>query len=321
MVTGIVLAVRSEWDNLSASAVEGWEELQRVIMSGPLPVDTASLDALLQRATDFLTSSAFAGGAISGLTAATEFLAGVVLMTVVLFFFLKDGAKMWNFTLRWFHGGTRARLAESGDRAVQVLGGYVCGTAVVVAVDAVFIGVPLALLGVPLALPLAVIVFIGGFVPIVGATAAGILAALVALVTNGPWTALIVAGVVVNQIEGDLLQPVVMGRALSLHAIVVLLALTVGTIVGGIFGAILAVPITAVGWAVVQVWSDRYQAGEDPVLGPDPLDPQDTARSKASMAERWKYQRMRYQHRPGGRLGATEHDGPAPAGDEPDGQA
>ncbi|WP_370658562.1 AI-2E family transporter [Kocuria sp. CCUG 69068] len=328
VVTGIVLAVRSEWDNLSASAVEGWEELQRVIMSGPLPVDTASLDALLQRATDFLTSSAFAGGAISGLTAATEFLAGVVLMTVVLFFFLKDGAKMWNFTLRWFHGGTRARLAESGDRAVQVPGGYVRGTAVVAAVDAVFIGVPLALLGVPLALPLTVIVFIGGFVPIVGATAAGILAALVALVTNGPWTALIVAGVVVNQIEGDLLQPVVMGRALSLHAIVVLLALTVGTIVGGIFGAILAVPITAVGWAVIQVWSDRYQAGEDPVLGPDPLDPQDTARSKASMAERWKYQRMRYQHRPGGRLGATghdargrPHDGPAPAGDEPDGQA
>ena len=88
-------------------------------------MDTASLDALLQRATDFLTSSAFAGGAISGLTAATEFLAGVVLMTVVLFFFLKDGAKMWNFTLRWFHGGTRARLAESGDRAVQVPGALV----------------------------------------------------------------------------------------------------------------------------------------------------------------------------------------------------
>jgi putative heme transporter len=319
VVKGIVLAVRSEWDNLSASAVEGWRELQRVIMSGPLPVDTASLDALLQRATDFLTSSAFAGGAISGLTAATEFFAGVVLMTVVLFFFLKDGATMWNFTLRWFHGATRARLAESGDRAVQVLGGYVRGTAVVAAVDAVFIGVPLALLGVPLALPLAVIVFIGGFIPIVGATVAGILAALVALVTNGPWTALIVVGVVVvvNQIEGDLLQPVVMGRTLSLHAIVVLLALTVGTIVGGIFGAILSVPITAVAWAVIQVWSDRYQAGEDPVLGPDPLDPQDTARSKASMAERWKYQRMRYQHRLGGRLGATEHDARGRPHDEP----
>ncbi|MFI7580122.1 AI-2E family transporter [Kocuria kalidii] len=327
VVTGIVLAVRSEWDNLSASAVEGWEELQRFIMSGPLAVDTTSLDALLQQATDFLTSSAFAGGAISGLTAATEFLAGVVLMVVVLFFFLKDGTKMWSFALRWFHGETRARLAESGDRAVQVLGGYVRGTAVVAAVDALFIGVPLALLGVPLALPLAVIVFIGGFIPIVGATIAGILAALVALVTNGPVVALVVIGVVVvvNQIEGDLLQPVVMGRTLSLHAIVVLLALTVGTIVGGIFGAILAVPITAVAWAVLQVWSDRYQAGEDPVLGPDPLDPEDTARSKASMAERWKYQRMRYQHRLGGRSGTGERDarasgqtGPAPARDEPD---
>lgn len=299
IVTGIVFAVRSEWDTLSASAMEGWQELQGLVRSGPLPIDTAAIDEALQQATALVTSGAFVGSALTGLTAATEFVTGVVLMIVILFFFLKDGPKMWNFALRWVRGETRARMAESGDRTIQILGGYVRGTAIIAAVDAVFIGVALALLGVPLALPLAVIVFVGAFLPIVGATIAGILAALVALVTNGLVVALIVIAVVVvvNQLEGDLLQPVVMGRTLSLHAVVVLLALSVGTIVGGIFGAILAVPFTAVGWAVVQVWTDAYQTGHDPVLGEDPLDAKDRVESKASMAERWKYQQMRYQER------------------------
>lgn len=315
VVTGIVFAIRGEWAELSESAVEGWDELQGFITASPLPIDTAAVDTALQQATGFITSSTFVDSALTGITAATEFITGLVLMIVILFFFLKDGPKMWNFTLRWFRGDTRASLAESGDRAIQILGGYVRGTAIIAFVDAVFIGIPLAVLGVPLALPLAIIVFIGGFLPIVGATIAGTLAALVALVTNGPVVALIVVAVVVavNQLEGDLLQPVVMGRTLSLHAIVVLLALAVGTIVGGIFGAILAVPLTAVGWAVAQVWTDTYQVGDDPVLGEDPLNPKDRVESKASMAERWKYQQMRYQRR----LNRTRHPSPgAPAGEE-----
>lgn len=294
VVTGIVFAVTSEWDELVASTVEGWEELQGFVMEGPLPVDTQSIDAALQEVSEFFTSDAFLGGAVSGISVATQIITGMVLIVVILFFFLKDGPKMWNFMLRWFSAPTRAKLAESGDRAVQVLGGYVRGTAVIAAVDAVFIGIGLAVLGVPLALPLAVIVFVGAFLPIIGATLAGTLAALVALVTNGLVIALIVVAIVVavNQIEGNLLQPVVMGRTLSLHALVVLLALTVGTIVGGILGAILAVPLTAVGWSVVQVWSDAYQSGEDPVLGKDPLEPKDRAKSKASLAQRWKYYRI-----------------------------
>lgn len=318
VVTGVVFAVRSQWDELSSSAVAGWQELQRFVRNGPLPVDTAAIDEALARVTEYVTSGAFLGSALSGISAATNFVTGVVLMIVILFFFLKDGPTIWNFTLRWFRGDTRAKLAESGDRTIQVLGGYVRGTATVAAVDAVFIGVPLALLGVPLALPLAIIVFLGAFVPIVGATVAGILAALVALVTNGPVIALVVVAVVivVNQVEGDLLQPVVMGRTLSLHALVVLLALAVGTIVGGIVGAVLAVPLTAVAWSVIQVWSDTYQLGDDPVLGKDPLDPKDRAASKATLAERWKYQRMRYQHRFDGRRHA--HEAASPTGGEPD---
>jgi predicted PurR-regulated permease PerM len=194
------------------------------------------------------------------------------------------------------------------DRGAEVLGGYVRGTAAIALADAVLIGAALLVLGVPLAVPLAVIAFITAFVPVIGATIAGIVAALVALVTNGPVVALIVIVwiIVVNQIEGNILQPIIMGRTLSLHALMILLALTVGTIVGGVVGAILAVPLTAVAWAVAQVWATGYQAGDDPVLGADPLDPKDRIEAKATMAQRWKYQMMRLQQRRGGQLGATE---------------
>ena len=135
-------------------------------------------------------------------------------------------------------------------------GAYVRGTASVAFVDAVGIGIGLWILGVPLALPLAVLVFLLAFIPIVGATLAGILAALVALVANGWVNALFVVGliVLVNQLEGNFLQPVLMGRSMKLHSFVILIALTVGTVLGGIVGAVLAVPITAVAWGIVQVW-------------------------------------------------------------------
>lgn len=300
VVGGVVLAIRNEWETLQSSAVDGWQQLQDWLRTGPLPVDTTAVDDLAQQVVGAVISGDVAGMAsstLTGLSAATEFFAGVILMVVVLFFFLKDGPKIANFTLRWFQGDTRAKLAESADRSAEVLGGYVRGTAIVAAVDAVLIGIGLAIVGVPLALPLAVIVFVGAFIPIVGATVAGVLAALVALVTTGPVEALIVLAIViiVNQVEGDLLQPVIMGQALSLHPLVVLLALTIGTIVGGIFGAILAVPYTAVGWTIIQLWTDRYQSGEDPVLGDDPLDPRSHARARASGAQRWRYQLMRGQ--------------------------
>lgn len=314
IITGVVFAVRGEWDSLVDSAQEGWQEAQDWLTNGPLPIDTQKIDDAVKQVTEFVTSGSFASGlasnTLTGISAATEFITGLVLMVVILFFFLKDGGKIVNFTLRWFQGENRAKMAESVDRGSEVLGGYVRGTATVAAVDAVLIGVGLMIVGVPLALPLAVIVFVGGFIPIVGATVAGILAALVALVTVGPLQALIVVAIVVavNQIEGNLLQPVVMGRTLSLHALIVLLALTIGTLVGGIFGAILAVPYTAVAWALIQVWSDRYQTGPDPVLGEDPLGAKDRARSKATLGQRLRYRQMRGQAETGGELGAVEHD-------------
>ncbi|MCW2132793.1 AI-2E family transporter [Arthrobacter sp. VKM Ac-2550] len=257
VITGIVVAVRNELDELISSATEGWAQLQGFLADFPLPVDQAQIDEALAGVLDFLTSAAVGRSALSGLSTATQFITGAVLMAVVLFYLLKDGERIWTFLLRWFPYRRRAKMALAGSRAVDVLGNYVRGTAIVAAVDAIFIGLALIILQVPLALPLAVLIFIGGFVPIVGATVAGVLAALVALVANGPVAALVVIGVVVlvNQLEGNFLQPVVMGRSVSLHSLVILLALTAGTILGGIVGAILAVPLTAVAWAVIQVWT------------------------------------------------------------------
>jgi putative heme transporter len=263
VTTGIVFAIRSEWDELVSSARAGWEQLQEFIQSGPIPIEQGQIDAALQAVIGFVTSEAMGRSALSGLSIAAEFLTGFLLMAVILFFFLKDGDRIWWFLLRWFPRRTRNRLELSGNRAMAVLGGYVRGTATVAAADSIVIGIALLVLQVPLALPLALIVFIGAFIPLIGATIAGILAALVALVANGPINALIVVGVVVlvQELEGDFLQPVVMGQALKLHALVVLIALTAGTILGGIIGAVLGVPLTAVAWATIKVWT-RYDSGE-----------------------------------------------------------
>ena len=256
LVTLIVFAVRGQWDELAESAVDGIDQLQDFLATGPLPIDETQIDAVRDGIADFLTSSQFGSGALAGVTVAGELITGAALAIVILFFFMKDGDKIWAFFLKPLSAHRRARGERIGATAVRVLGGYVRGTAIVALVDSAAIGIGLAVLGVPLALPLAVIVFVGAFIPLIGATAAGILAALVALVANGWVTALIVVGVVVlvNQLEGNFLQPVLMGRSMKLHAFVILVALTVGAGIGGVLGAVLAVPITAAVWGVIQVW-------------------------------------------------------------------
>ncbi len=261
--TVIYLSVRSQWGELAQQASSGLDELEQFLLTGPIPLDQEQLNQAREGIIQFASSSQARSGAITGLSVVTEFLAGATLMVVILFFFLKDGAKIWNFFLRPFNGQREAKLRRVGSRTLEVLGGYVRGTAIVALVDTVAIGAALLIMQVPLAIPLAIIVFIGAFIPLVGATVAGILAALVALVANGPVVALIVVAVViaVNQLEGDLLQPVVMGNALKLHALVILMALTAGTILAGIVGAVLSVPLAAVAWAIIQVWT-----AEDPNL-------------------------------------------------------
>ncbi|GLI27168.1 hypothetical protein ARHIZOSPH14_14100 [Agromyces rhizosphaerae] len=257
LITAIVFAVRDQWDELYDSALDGFDELRIWVLDGPLPIDQSAIDEAFDWVVDFLTSAQFGSGAIAGVSAAAQVVTGLVLGIVILFFFLKDGDVIWEFFLTPFRGEALARGRRVGRTGVTVLGGYIRGTAIIAAVDAIGIGIGLAILQVPLWLPLSVIVFIGAFVPLVGATVAGALAALIALVANGPIAALIVIAIVigVNQLEGNFLQPVVMAQSLKLHPLVILVALAAGTIVGGIVGAILSVPIAAVSWAIIKTWN------------------------------------------------------------------
>lgn len=260
IVWAMVAAVRSQWEDLYDSAMEGVQQVLAWVNTLPYAPAQDQLDEWVTSITDFVTSSQFGSavgsGAVAGVSAVATFVTGFVLLVVVLFFFLKDGPQLWSFVTRPFEGEWYARVQRAGAKTVETFGAYIRGTAAVAAVDAIGIGIGLFILGVPLALPLTVLVFLLAFIPIVGATVAGILAALVALVANGPIAAVIAVAIVivVNQLEGNLLQPVLMGRALKLHSLVILIALTIGTVLGGILGAILAAPLAAVVWGIVRVW-------------------------------------------------------------------
>ncbi len=260
----VVNAVINQWDTLSTQAVEGFQKAQDWYHTLPFAISPDQVDQAVRAIGDFVTSAQFGSGALAGVSAVASFLTGFVLMVVILFFFLKDGPRMWEFVLRPFRGSDYERGRRIGDKTVTVLGAYIRGTASVAAVDAIGIGIGLAILQVPLALPLAVLVFLLAFIPIVGAVTAGILAALVALVTNGWVVALIVVGIVVlvNQLEGNFLQPVLMGRSMKLHSFVVLVVLAGGTAIGGILGTLLAVPLTAVVWGIITVWNGTDQPAE-----------------------------------------------------------
>lgn len=263
VVTGVVFLVRSQWKELSVRAVAGVDQFHGFLNNGPFQVSDEQINTTRGSVQTFFTSSTFGTEALTGVRTAGEILAGIVLMAVILFFFLKDGEKIRGFLIGFLPASHRAKAVLAAERSTLVLGGYVRGTAIVAATDGLIVGVALAIMGVPLALPLGVFVFLGGFIPIVGATAAGTLAVVVALISNGPVPALVVLAVVIgaNQLEHHFLQPVLMGRVLSIHGLAILLALAAGTMLAGVVGALLAVPLTAVAWTVIKTWSGRESTG------------------------------------------------------------
>lgn len=192
---------------------------------------------------DSLTS-----GALTTATVVGHILTGTFLTLFILIFFLYSGDQIWEFVTRIVPTAQRARVRTAGLLGFGSLVGFVRATVVVAAVDAVGIGAGLAILGVPLALPLASLVFVGAFIPIIGAFLAGSIAVFIALVTKGFVTALIVLGIIiaVMQLEGHVLQPLLLGRAVSIHPLAVVLAITAGVVLGGIVGGLLAVPAVAV---------------------------------------------------------------------------
>ena len=250
----------------------GVADVERWLIDGPLGLTPDQIDRYVGTVVDYAraNSKSISSGVVTGTALALEVVAGALLALVLAFFFLKDGDRFITWSTRQFAESNRTTACAVGRRVWATLGSYVRGIMVVGLVDAAIIGVGLVLVGVPVAFPLAVLTFLGAFFPLVGATVAGLLAALVALVTGGPGDALVVIALVVavQQIEGHVLAPVVMGRALQLHPVVVIVALTTGAVFAGLLGAFLAVPLTAMAFAANTELRNQRTVSPDNTSGP-----------------------------------------------------
>jgi putative heme transporter len=228
----------------AADDVQGW------LVDGPLGLDADFVaDTRLRLEESIENATVSQGAVVDGATLAGEVLAGLVLSLVVAFFVIKDGPLIQQTALGWFPERLQRQARAAGSAAWSALGGYLRGAAMLGAFEGVVIGVTMVLVGAGLALPVAVLTFVAAFFPFVGAITAGIVAVSVALVTSGPAAAGIVAivAIVVQQLDNDLLAPVIYGKALELHPLVVIVALTTGAALAGLAGAFVAVPLVAVG--------------------------------------------------------------------------
>ncbi|WP_022918556.1 AI-2E family transporter [Ruania albidiflava] len=250
--------------DLADTAWQGFQELLSWLSTGPLQLSQDDIDTYVQQIQQQLESNAetIAAGALSVGTSVGHVFAGSLITLFCLFFFLKDGSLIWHWLVGLFPLTARNRVDVAGQKAWTSLGSYARTQVMVAFIDGLGIGVGAWLLGVPLALPLGVLVFVGSFIPIVGAVVTGSVAVAVALVDQGVWIAVAMLGVVllVQQAESHLLQPLLMSRALKLHPVAVLLAVATGTIVGGIVGALFAVPVIAVANTVLHY----LNGGRDP---------------------------------------------------------
>lgn len=264
-----------EFSDLARRLGEGLDRLRDLVASGDSPISPEQLDRLSEQASSLLTANASAF--LSGARSLVEIVGAMFLVVVLLFFTLKDGRRMWTWTLDRVPARRRPDAERAAEAAWLTLTRYVHGTIIIAAIDAVGIGLALVVLQVPLAAPLALVVFIGSFVPIVGATVTGFLAVLVALAANGPLTALLVAAAVilVQQTEGNLLEPLIMKRQVRLHPVVILVVVTAGALAWGVAGAFLAVPVAAVLYRVAETMLHRGAGGSDPVAQarPEPEHP------------------------------------------------
>lgn len=233
------------WDR----AVAGFDEALVLLEESPLAIDAEEIDVYLTRLQDQLSASSgtIVSGAVAVTTTVGHVLAGTVIALFCLLFFLKDGPVIWAWLLRLLPTGARPPAWEASRRGLVTLSSYVRAQILVAFVDALGIGIGAAVLGLPLVVPLMVLIFLASFIPFVGAIATGAIAVLVALVDQGLGTALWMLAIVllVQQIEGNVLQPFLLGHAVSLHPVAVVLVVTAGSITAGIIGALLAVPIAA----------------------------------------------------------------------------
>ena len=254
---------------LSDNAVVGFQQLIGMLEDSPLNLSTdninqwiADLGNTLQQNSDKVLSGAMTVGSSAG-----NIVTGTIIMLFVLLFFLMDGENIWLFVVKLFPRRARSAVNGSGRRGWISLAQYVRIQVFVAFVDAVGIGVGAFFLGVPLALPIGVLVFLASFIPIVGAVATGAVAVLVALVAVSPWIALAMLGVVllVQQLESNVLQPLIMGKAVSLHPVAVFLAVASGSVLFGIAGALFSVPLMAVLNTIVRYLASRAWEHDDEI--------------------------------------------------------
>jgi predicted PurR-regulated permease PerM len=249
-LTAVVTQFVSGFPQLSENAASGLKKIQEWLQTGPLHLSNAQLVNAGNEVQKWFADhrGSLTTGALSTATTAIEVLASTLLVLFSTFFFLRDGRRICRYMAMLIPGNARDAVLQAGEASWLTLVAYVRATVLVAFIDAVGIGLALTLLRVKFAFPLAALVFLGAFVPIVGAALSGAVAVLVALVDRGPLTALLVIGAVVavQQLESHVLQPIIMGRAVAIHPLAVILAIAAGIVLAGIIGALVAVPIVAV---------------------------------------------------------------------------
>jgi predicted PurR-regulated permease PerM len=249
--------VSADYSTLAAEVTRTANEVQHSLAGPPFHLNQQRLEAYTDELQSYISrhKSEIVGTALTGGKYVIEVLTGLVLTLFITFFLLKDGARIFAWLTHGLRPEPRRRVHRAGQSGWQALVNYVRGTVVVAAIHALFIGIALWLLGVPLLVPLIVLIFLAAFIPLVGILLVGALAILITLATKG-WVAaviLLAVFIVENQIEGHLLQPLVVGRIVKLHPLAIILVLAVGGIVAGIPGAIVAVPLAAV---VTYAWPE-----------------------------------------------------------------
>ncbi len=245
----VVGQVVNEAPEIEERATEALEDFTERLKESPFNIESERLDNLDEELGEWVTESGVLNANVAADVGgfATSAFSGLFIALTVLFFICKDGDRFPPYLAALVGHERGERLNRVGSEIWSTNASYLRGVGLTGLVDGVMIGIALALLGVPLYVPLGLLTFLGAFIPVVGATLAGILAAAVALATNGPTTALIVVAVVlaVQQIEGNFLAPMLLGRAVQLHPVTILLSLAVGATVAGIWGALLSVPAAA----------------------------------------------------------------------------
>lgn len=266
----VVLSVLNNVDALSQQLMASVELARNWAVHGPFNIAPEQLAGVQQRATEWLANNSqqLAQQAWTTTSTVGQLLTGALLSLFALVFFLYDGDRLWQNTCRIVPAGQRARVVEAGQRSFRSLTAFMRATAVVAAVDAAGIGLGLVLVGVPLAAPITALVFLGGFLPVVGAFVSGLVAVLITAVTQGPIAAIIILVVVlaVQQLEGNVLQPWLLGDAVRIHPVAIVFGVTGGATIAGVGGALLAVPLMTTLHTAVRTWmsSARSPGGSPP---------------------------------------------------------